>query len=82
MSAEDLFLGIALVAVGVAVVVWSVLGDTHDDRLETRSLDRLRRLGWSESPLPVTGARRVLGAACGLVIAGSGAWWMLVGHGG
>ena len=54
MSPEDLLLGIALLVVGVAVLLWSVLGDTCDDRLEERSLDRLRRVGWSASPLPIT----------------------------
>jgi hypothetical protein len=82
MSAEDLLLGIALVAVGVAAVVWSLLGRTYDDRLEDRSLDRLRRLGWSYSPLPITSTRRAFGAVFGLIITGAGAWWLLSGHGG
>jgi len=73
MSAEDLFLGIAPVAVGVAVVLWSAVGDSYDDRLEDRSLARIRRLGWSDSPRPITLARRIFGAAFGLIIAGSGA---------
>jgi hypothetical protein len=82
MSVEDLFLGIALVAVGAATVLWSALGDIYDDRLEDRSLDRLGRLGWSDSPLRITLARRIFGAVFGLIITGVGAWWLLRGHGG
>jgi hypothetical protein len=82
MSAGDLLLGIALVTVGVAAVLWSLLGDTYDDRLEDRSLDRLRSLGWSYSPLQITLTRRVFGAGFGLIITGAGVWWLLSGYGG
>jgi nitrogen fixation-related uncharacterized protein len=44
VSAEDVLVGIVLVAVGVATVVWSLVSDDYDDRLEDRSLDRVRRL--------------------------------------
>jgi hypothetical protein len=82
ISAEDLIVGFALLVVGVAMLLWSVLGDTYDDRLEERSLDRLRRLGWSASPLPITPARRLLGVVFGLAVTASGAWWLLGGYGG
>jgi hypothetical protein len=74
--------GIVLVAVGVATVVWSLVSDDYDDRLEDRSLDRVRRLGWNYSPPPMTLSRRVGGAILGLIIAGTGVWWLLDGYGG
>jgi hypothetical protein len=46
MTIEDLAPGIALIAVGVAMSIWALVGDTYDDRLEGRSMDRIRRLGW------------------------------------
>jgi hypothetical protein len=45
MSIEDAALGIALIVAGVAAAAWSVIADTYDDRLEDRSLDRVRRVG-------------------------------------
>lgn len=76
MTIEDLALGIALIAVGVATSIWSLVGDTYDDRLEDRSFDRLRRLGSRSDPLPVTPIRRVFGVAFGLLVAAAGLWWL------
>jgi hypothetical protein len=61
-------------------VWWSLLADTYDDRLEDRSLERIRQHGWRPAPLPVTTARRVLGVMLGVLIAGVGVWWLVAGH--
>ena len=82
MTVEDLALGVALAAVGIAVVAWSLIGDTYDDRLEDRSLKRIREVGWGYDPVPITKARRISGTVFGALIAGAGAWWLMSGHGG
>lgn len=82
MSTEDLLLGVALVAAGAAMVWRSLVVDTYDDRLEDRPRDRLRQVGWSSSPLPMTLVRRIAGSLFGLLIAGAGVWWLLRDHGG
>jgi hypothetical protein len=36
---------------GIAVSAWLLVGDTYDDRLEDRSVDRVRRIRWRYDPI-------------------------------
>jgi hypothetical protein len=69
--------GISLIVVGCAVIAWSLLGDSYDDRLEDRSLERVGRVGWGDHPLPIRRSRRIAGVAAGIMLVLAGAAWLI-----
>jgi 4-hydroxybenzoate polyprenyltransferase len=80
VSIENAALGIVLIVAGVAAAAWSIVAETYDDRLEDRSLDRVRRFGWRYDPLPVTRVRRAAGVTLGIAMLVAGAWWLVSGY--
>jgi hypothetical protein len=82
MGIEDAAVGIVLIVAGVALAASSVVVDTYDDRLEERSLERVRLFGWRYDPLPVTRLRRAVGLTFGIAMVVAGAWWLISGHSG